>query len=71
MSMEQRIDSILENLQEISNRVDSLEKERRGDVGDSPTVQRVLEDCRTLHLHSARLKRVPDDYYSRSLEERR
>jgi prolyl-tRNA editing enzyme YbaK/EbsC (Cys-tRNA(Pro) deacylase) len=38
---------------------------------DTPTIRRVRQECHKLGLYSARFKQVPQDYYSRSLEERR
>ena len=71
MSVESRLDNCLKDLSELTEKVERLESNLNSSVGDSETVRRVEEDCRRLGIRSARLKRVPSDYYSRSLEERR
>jgi hypothetical protein len=65
-----RVEACLVELDTLTRRVELLE-EGSASLGDSETVRRVLEDCQALGLTSSRLKRVPSDYYSHSLEQRR
>ena len=67
----ERLIALQVEIDSLNSRVDKIEKSRLGDVGDSESVKRVIQDCTDLGLTTFRFKRVPDDYYSRSLEERR
>lgn len=64
------LEQVKAELAELTRRVDALEEKKNNEFGDSDSVKRVLSDISALNLRSARLKRVPKNYYDHSLEDR-
>ena len=65
----ERQKKLLQDLEEVKSRIQALEAiqlER-----DGPVLHRMKRVCNELGLSTARFVRVPDDYYSRSLVERK
>lgn len=72
MALTSRLDNIFKEISSMEERVSQLEIEKQNkEENESETVKRVRAACKGYQLNSYRLARVPEDYYSHTLEQRR